>query len=98
MDVKDILTLCNAGFTAQQIAKLLEPEKPESEQGKPEPKPEKPEPKPEPADSLKQAMDEMKKMMQEMALSFAQQHKPNEEETVDQILASIINPPIRKEN
>ena len=87
MDVKDILTLCNAGFTAQQIAKLVEPEKLEP----------KPEPKPEQADSLTQAVDEMKKMMQEMALTFAQQRKPDAEETVDQIIASIINPPTRKE-
>lgn len=95
MEINDILTLCKAGFTAEQIAQLTKPEtKPEP---KPEPKPEtKPETKPEPTvDPVLEKLDKLTATLQAMAIHGSLQPPRPEGENVDSILASIINPPIK---
>lgn len=66
MDIKDILTLVNAGFTAEMIAGIAQTDKsiPET---KPDPKPDpKPEPKPEPKTDLDSELSEITKRLDEL--------------------------------
>ena len=85
MDINDLLTLCKAGFTAEQIAQITKPET------KPEPKP-----KPEPmADLIIDKLDKLTATLQAMAIHGSLQPPCQEGEDVDSILASIINPPIK---
>ena len=62
MDIKDILTLVNAGFTAEMIAKFAKIEKPEPE---PKPKPE-PKPEPEPKQDVSVELSEITKRLDEL--------------------------------
>lgn len=95
-DANDILTLCKAGFTAQQIAGLS------ALAAKPEPAPAPaPEPVPAPApveppkeDPVLLELQKLTGLMQSGALAQTQQPEPL---TPEQILAEIINPPARKE-
>lgn len=93
-DANDILTLCKAGFTAQQIAGLS------ALAAKPEPAPApEPAPVPEPApapepDPVLVELQKLTGLMQSGALAQTQQPEPL---TPEQILAEIINPPARKE-
>lgn len=96
----DILALAKAGFTAKQIAVLLNEDlnlnlPAPSPQPKPEPEPEnKSENKSENASDnaiqmMNQKFDQMIQLMQAQNLANSQQPK---QESVDDIIASIINP------
>lgn len=93
MTKEDILTLAKAGFTAAQIAALnsiaAQPAAPEPQTA--------PEPQITPGDDIQKLIDEMsgvKAAVQTLNLNQAAQPKL---ETADDILASIINPPIKAE-
>jgi hypothetical protein len=88
MDIKDILTLVNAGFTAEMIAGFAQSEKP-----KPEPKPEpKTEPKPDPGRELSEItkrLDELTKAIQSNNTVSATAPTPKENDVNDVILNLI---------
>ena len=91
MDIKDILTLVNAGFTAEMIAGFAQSEpKPEP---KTEPKTEpKPEPKTEPSDELSEItkrLDELTKAIQSNNTVSATAPTPKENDVNDVILNLI---------
>lgn len=94
MDIKDILTLVNAGFTAEMIAGFAQTEKskpgpkPESKQ---EPKPD-PETKPKPEDELSEItkrLDELTKAIQTNNAVSATAPTPKENDVNDVILNLI---------
>lgn len=95
MTAKDILALVNAGFTKEEIAKMAkadstDPEPKKTEEQKPDPKPEeKPEQKAQET-SLEQKFNMLMEKLNSAPFLGATQP---EEETVDDIIASIINPP-----
>ena len=90
MDIKDILTLVNAGFTAEMIAGFAQ-----SEKAKPEPKPEpesKPESKPDPGSELSKIinrLDELTKAVQTNNTVAATAPTPKENDVNDVILNLI---------
>lgn len=94
MDIKDILTLVNAGFTAEMIAGFAQTEK-----SKPEPKPESkpkpesnPEPNPEPKEELSEIakrLDELTKAIQTNNAVSATAPTPKENDVNDVILNLI---------
>ena len=91
MDIKDILTLVNAGFTAEMIAGFAQTEpKPEPN---PEPKPEtKPESKPDPRSELSEIMnrlDEITNAIQTNNTVAATAPTPKENDVNDVILNLI---------
>lgn len=92
MDIKDILTLVNAGFTAEMIAGFAQSEKPKPEP-KPEPKTEpKPEPKPDPGSELSEItkrLDELTKAIQSNNTVSATAPTPKENDVNDVILNLI---------
>ena len=87
MDIKDILTLVNAGFTAEMIAGFAKSEP------KPEPKPEpEPGPKPEPKEELSEIinrLDELTKAIQTNNTVSATAPTPKENDVNDVILNLI---------
>lgn len=95
MDIKDILTLVNAGFTAEMIAGFAKSEpKPEPKpESKPKPKPEpKPESKPDPSSELSEIMnrlDEITKAIQTNNTVSATAPTPKENDVNDVILNLI---------
>ena len=92
MDIKDILTLVNAGFTAEMIAGFAQSEKPKPEP-EPEPKTEpKPEPKPDPGSELSEItkrLDELTKAIQSNNTVSATAPTPKENDVNDVILNLI---------
>lgn len=92
MDIKDILTLVNAGFTAEMIAGFAQTEKSKPEQ-KPEPKQEpKQEPKPETEVELSEItkrLDELTKAVQSNNVVSATAPTPKENDVNDVILNLI---------
>lgn len=92
MDSNDVLALVRAGFTKEEIAKMYtaEPKQKEEEEHeqKPTEQPEKKEVKPEPS-ALEQKMDKLLDAIANSNFLGANQPKP---ETVDDIIANIINP------
>lgn len=97
MNLETVLTLVNAGFTAEMIASFARPD-PKPEQ-KPEPKPEKkPEPKPEPKPETKpedelseitKRLDELTKAIQANNTVSATAPTPKENDVNDVILNLI---------
>lgn len=87
MDIKDILTLVNAGFTAEMIAGFAKSET------KPEPKPEpKPEAKPDPDAELSEItkrLDDLTKAIQANNTVSATAPTPKENDVNDVILNLI---------
>lgn len=92
MDSNDVLALVRAGFTKEEIAKMYTAEPKQKEAEKPEQKPteqpEQKEVKPEPS-ALEQKMDKLLDAIANSNFLGAKQPKP---ETVDDIIANIINP------
>lgn len=92
MDSNDVLALVRAGFTKEEIAKMYTAEPKQKEAEKPEQKPteqpEQKEVKPEPS-ALEQKMDKLLDAISNSNFINANQPKP---ETVDDIIANIINP------
>ena len=84
MDIKDIITLANAGFTAQQIATMATPPVPT-----PVPAPV---PAPVPVDPIMEQLKALTAAVQTNAI-INSQLPITQPETPEDILASIINPP-----
>lgn len=102
INLNDVLTLCKAGFTADQISGLINAEQAAPVQDpQPAPAPD-PQPAPAPDPQPAPAQDPYERIMQELTglrqqiqnnnLGAAQQ-PPTQELTGDQILANIIRPP-----
>lgn len=101
INLNDILTLCKAGFNADQIAGMISAEQP-APQPQPAPAPDPqpapapdPQPAPAPEDPYERIMQELTGLRQQIQnnnLGAAQQ-PPTQELTGDQILANIIRPP-----
>lgn len=83
MDIKDIIALANAGFTAQQIAKMATTA--------PVPAPA-PAPAPVPVDPIMEQLKALTTAVQTNAI-INSQLPITQPETPEDILASIINPP-----
>lgn len=104
MNITDIITLANAGFTAEQITKLSE--------ASPEGKTEKPEPaKTEPTqqtagntsnDALVELLtglgSKFDKLSEQLAKSALRASEQPPEPSADDFIASIINPYMKKED
>jgi hypothetical protein len=98
MKIEDILTLAKAGFTAEQISQLSNtaPEvQPQTPPTSPAPAPaveEKPATPPQAMDfsEIMQRLDTLTNAIQANGIANSNQPQPS---TVDDILASIINPP-----
>lgn len=110
---EDILVLAKAGFTAEQIAALNNAVKapevaapaPEVEAPAPAPAPEAPAPTPAPeakATAAPHSVDDVLQAISGLSASIQnanllQTQIPTEQKTAETILASIINPPKKKE-
>lgn len=93
MTTNELLELVRAGFTKDEIAQLAKAETKPAEKKEPEPekKPEQKEKKTDPVNTtLEQKFDMLMKKLE--ASNFMNANQPKEE-TVDDIIASIINPP-----
>lgn len=98
MTTNELLELVRAGFTKEEIAQLAKAETKEPEKKEPEPekKPEQGEQKTDPVNTtLEQKFDMLMEKLNAGAFLGANQPK---EETVDDIIASIINPPVPEFN
>ena len=107
---EDILVLAKAGFTAEQIAALNSAVK-APEAPAPAPAPEAPAPAPEapapeapaPATAAPHSVDDVLAAISGLSASIQnanllQAQMPTEQKTAESILASIINPPQKKED
>ncbi len=93
MTTNELLELVRAGFTKEEIAQLAKAETKPTEKKEPEPekKPEQGEKKTDPVNTtLEQKFDKLMEKLE--ASNFMNANQPKEE-TVDDIIASIINPP-----
>lgn len=97
MKIEDLLTLCKAGFSAEQIAAITSGEpkqEPKQEPLKKKPEPElEPEPPKNPPDSsaeLLKAISALTAKIETMNIQNA--HIQEQEQSVDDILASVIRP------
>ena len=87
MDIRDILTLVNAGFTAEMIAGFAKTDSKQEQEPEPEP-----EPKPEPANELAEItkrLDELTKAVQTNNAVSATAPTPKENDVNDVILNLI---------
>lgn len=94
MTTNELLELVRAGFTKEEIAQLAKAETKPTEKKEPEPekKPEQGEQKTDPVNTtLEQKFDMLMEKLN--ASAFLGANQP-EEETVDDIIAKIINPPV----
>ena len=100
MNYEDIILLVKAGYTRDQIAAMQAPAEPPAPPA-PEPAPAEPPAQPTPAEPKPQGIEDLSQML---AAEFAklndaivkanlQQAQQPPQESVDDILASIINPP-----
>lgn len=101
MTNEDILTLAKAGFTAQQIAALsaVQPKADPAPAPAPEPAPAQapavPAPEPQTIEQVLAAVNGLNKNVQQALLAGSSQ-PASPVETTEQILANIINPPIKE--
>lgn len=94
MTTNELLELVRAGFTKEEIAQLAKAESkdPEKKDPEPEKKPEQGEQKTDPVETTLEQKFNM--LMDKLnASNFINANQPKEE-TVDDIIASIINPPV----
>lgn len=106
MNYEDVVALAKAGFTADQIILMQHPQDPKPAEPVPaEPAPAKPaepapaEPAPAAAPDLgKLITDGFAKLNETLVKTNLQQAQQPPQETVDDILASIINPPLAAGN
>ena len=99
MTNEDILTLAKAGFTAQQIA-ALSAVQPKAEPAPapaldPAPAPAVPAPEPQTIEQVLAAVNGLNKNVQQALLAGSSQ-PASPVETTEQILANIINPPMKE--
>lgn len=111
MNITDILSLAKAGFTAEQIGKLVSVEagaKPvdlkqdpgQANRQDPSPGPvtkQDPEPKPDPANDLNALAAQMKELTAQMKLNALNQAIQPKPQTTEDIIANIINPPVKED-
>ena len=93
MKIEDLLTLCKAGFSAEQIATLTKEQKepePEPPKKKPEPEPEPPKNPPDSSAELLKAISALTAKIETMNIQNS--HMQEKEQSVDDILASVIRP------
>lgn len=91
MNLETVLTLVNAGFTAEMIASFAKPKPEPKQEPKPEPKPD-PETKPKPEDELSEItkrLDELTKAIQSNNAVSATAPTPKESDVNDVILKLI---------
>lgn len=103
MNYEDVVALAKAGFTADQIILMQHPQDPKpAEQVPAEPAPAEPAPaEPVPAaapDLGKLITDGFAKLNETLVKTNLQQAQQPPQETVDDILATIINPPLAAGN
>lgn len=92
MKIEDLLTLCKAGFSAEQIATLTKEKKQEQEPEPPKKKPE-PEPPKNPPDSSEELLKAISALTAKIeTLNIQNAHMQEQEQSVDDILASVIRP------
>ena len=92
MDIIDLLKLVNAGFTAEQIGAMTAPKE---EQNTEEPNTEEPNTEDDRLSAIENSIQSLKTLV--MTQNIMGSSQPNVE-TVDDILAKVINPPrIEKE-
>ena len=104
MTTNDVVALAKAGFSAQQIAQMvaLNPVPTPSPVPSPTPTPSpvpsptpSPVPSPTPAPDIAKQIENLQNLMMANAILGSQQN-PAKVETTDDILAQIINPPIKE--
>ena len=95
MNYEDIILLVKAGYTRDQIAAMQAPEPTPAPEPEPTPAPADPEPhKPQGIEDLSQMLAaEFAKLNDAIVKANLQQAQQPPQESVDDILASIINPP-----
>ena len=95
MNYEDIILLVKAGYTRDQIAAMLAPAPTPAPAPEPTPAPAEPEPpKPQGIEDLSQMLAvEFAKLNDAIVKANLQQAQQPPQESVDDILASIINPP-----
>lgn len=108
MNYEDVVALAKAGFTADQIILMQHPQDPKpAEPAEPAPAPAPaPEPTPAPAEPVPAATPDLGKLITDgfaklnetLVKTNLQQAQQPPQETVDDILASIINPPLAAGN
>ena len=102
MQMKDIMSLVNAGFTKDEILKMTSTEEKKPEEKKPEKKPEEKKPeekkpeekkpeekKPDNVDALKAQIDELTKAIQGLNIANSSGGKPDDT-TVDDTLFNLL--------
>lgn len=111
MNTENVLALINAGFTADEIRRMMadpaEPEAPAEPAPEPAPEPDKkPEPAPEPSKDpveLLQTIEALRQQIEDLRSTFSaaavrQDNFPGQDkESVGDVLAAIINPKTKKE-
>lgn len=104
MNYEDVVALAKAGFTADQIILMQHPQDPKpAEPAEPAPAPE---PTPAPAEPVPAATPDLGKLITDgfaklnetLVKTNLQQAQQPPQETVDDILATIINPPLAAGN
>ena len=101
-DLKEIITLINAGYSKEDIDAMTAQKEPIVEDSKPEEKPVEPEEKPEEPkekavddsasnDQVLARLDKLEKLLQKNAI-LSDSVNPTPKDTTKDILASIINP------
>lgn len=109
MNTENVLALINAGFTVDEVRRMMadpaEPEAPAEQAPAPDPEPE-PAPDPAPAQNpveLLQTIEALRQQIEDLRSTFsaAAVRQDNfggpDKETVGDVLASIINPKTKKE-
>lgn len=101
MNVKDIIALANAGFSAEQIAGLQAAEaaapEPAAADPQPAPEPAQPEPAPEPApDPVAAMLQRIGVALDNLQAANIRSSEQPHELTADEVLAQVINPPRTK--
>lgn len=94
MTKNELLELVRAGFTKEEIAQIAKDENKKSEHGKKEPE-KKPEQGEKKTDHVETTLEQKFNMLMDKlnASNFMNANQPKEE-TVDDIIAQIINPPV----
>ena len=89
MEIKDIIALANAGFNAEQIMRINESIKPPETVEKPVEKVEK--------NPFNQMMEKMDSLISTIKTSNINNSSQPEQMSMDDFLASIINPPMKED-
>ena len=94
MKIEDVVALAKAGFTAEQISKMMKDPAPEPIKQDPAPEPKKQDPAPKtPDDGYKELMSAISGLSDTIKTMNIYGSKQPESQSVDDILAEIINPP-----